>query len=376
MITYLDQAATSMPKPLPVSQAVLQALEQGANPGRSAHDGAMYAARTIYQARRQIAALADWSGPENVAFTSGATESLNLLIQTLVEPKHHVITTVLEHNAVLRPLYRTGCALSYINCDDQGRLQWDQLENSLRANTRFLLATHGSNVLGSITDLALLQDFCQRHQLIFILDAAQTFGSIPLSLTGADYICFTGHKGLLGPQGTGGVLSQRAPMPEPRVFKTGGTGYNSFAKEQPCIMPDLLEAGTPNTPGISGLGAGAAYLLKVGLAAVMQKERQLTRVLLDGLSQIPTVRVYGPQHEERLPLVALNVGTMDSEDVSLRLWEEYQIATRPGSHCAPLVHQRFGTQKQGMVRFSFNFLNTEQEIIHALQALEHIAKRQ
>lgn len=371
---YFDTSATTLQKPPAVAQAAAWAVENLGNAGRSAYQGAGLAARAVYSARRAVAALCGVEDPLRVAFTSGATEGLNLLIGGLVKPDDHVITTVLEHNSVLRPLYQTGCTLSFVDCDDAGGLDLDGLPGLLRENTRFVVCTHGSNVLGSRTDAGRIYDFCRENGLVFILDASQTMGETLVDGDGADFICFTGHKGLMGPQGTGGVIAaEDAPA---HIFKTGGTGADSFARHQPARMPDMLEAGTANAQGLYALEKGLAFILGLGIEAVEARLHDLTQRFLSGAAAIPGLTLYGGRSaENHLPVVALNLAGAVSEDVSLQLWEEYGIATRPGSHCAPLVHRRFGTEATGMVRFSFGWYNTADEIDTALAALAELAAR-
>ena len=370
---YFDNAATALHRPSQVTEAVCTAMDSLGNPGRSFHAPALAAARAVFRARQSVSALAG-TDPLAVAFTSGATEGLNLAIRSLLVPDDHVITTVLEHNSVLRPLYLMGCALSFLDCDDCGRLRLEELPGLLRPNTRAVVCTHGSNLLGTVTDLAAIGEFCREHGLRLIVDAAQTLGSIPVSAAQADILCFTGHKSLMGPQGTGGVIV--APGVSLRLVKTGGSGDHSFEPHQACTMPDILEAGTPNTHGLVGLTAGIDFISGIGLSAIMEKERALTARFLDGLAKVPAITLYGPSEAaERLPVVAINLGGLPSEELALRLWEGWAIATRPGSHCAPLAHQRFCTEGRGMVRFSFGWFNDEAEIDRALDALKQIANQ-
>lgn len=368
---YFDNAATSLRRPRQVVDAVSQAIPCVGNPGRSFHGPAVEAARAVFRARQAIAAFAGGVDPLQVAFTSGITESLNLIIRSLLSPDDHVITTVLEHNSVLRPLYLLGCSLSFLGCNDQGTLNFYDLPKLLQPNTRAVVCTHGSNLLGSVTDLEAVRTFCREHGLWLIVDAAQTMGCVPVDAGLADALCFTGHKGLMGPQGTGGVIT--APDLPLRLVKTGGSGDHSFEPHQAFTMPDILEAGTPNVHGLSGLRAGISFIHEVGLPAITQKEQALTARFLNGLSDIPGITLYGPSTSEgRLPVVALNLGDLPAEELAVRLWDGWQIATRPGSHCAPLVHQRFGTRNRGMVRFSFGWFNEPEEVDIALGALHEI----
>jgi len=370
---YFDNSATTLQKPGEVSRAAAWAVTHLGNAGRSFHGPAMDAARAIQNARETLAALVKATDARFVAFTSGATESLNLAAASLLNPGDAVITTVLEHNAVLRPLYRLGCELSFVDCDDAGRLCLDMLPKLLRPNTRCVFCTHGSNVIGSVSNVAEIGNFCRAAGISLILDAAQTLGVLEITANMADVICFTGHKGLLGPQGTGGIIAgDDLPF---RVVKTGGTGSDSFAPCQAPRMPGVFEAGTANAHGLCALEAGTAFISRIGPDAIRQKEMALTRRFLEGVEDISGVRVYGADFSgERLPIAALNIGELSSEEAALLLWERYGIATRPGIHCAPLLHRRFGTAGQGMVRFSFGYFNTPEEIDAGVRAVAVIAK--
>jgi len=371
---YFDNASTTMQKPPEVSQAIVEAIKNFGNPGRSFHKPSMEAARTILNTRKEIAQLVKLENPLNVAFTSGATESLNLVLDSLVTPEDHVITSVLEHNSVLRPLYKTGCELSFIPADSHGRLNTDHLDSLIKGNTRFLICTHGSNLTGAVTDIEAMRSFCREKGLIFILDVSQTLGSVETLAEMADILCFTGHKMLFGPQGTGGIIVNR--QPGFKLVKTGGSGSRSFDAQQSLEMPEIFEAGTPNTHGLAGLCQGTAFINRTGIAALEARKDRLLQEFLSAVSEIPVIRLYsagtscpGPQ----LPIIALNIGAMPADELALQLWEKWQIATRAGSHCAPLAHKHFKTEAQGMVRFSFSTFNTSEEIALAVQALNEIA---
>lgn len=370
---YFDNAATTLQKPPQVAVAVAEAINTFGNPGRSFYAPAMEASRALYSARQAVAELVGLADPLGVALTSGATESLNLAINSLIAPEDGVITTVLEHNSVLRPLYRTGCSLSLIDCDDRGDLLLDKLPMLVTEDTRYLVCTHGSNLVGSLTDAYRLKEFCRCHGLRLILDVSQTLGSVEVKADMADVLCFTGHKALMGPQGTGGIIVG-GDLPF-RLVKTGGSGSRSFESTQPLAMPDIFEAGTHNAHGLAGLLAGVSHISRIGIAAVTEHEKALTDRFLAGLRRIPGVTLYGPlEAERRLPVVSFNLGDLSSEDVALRLWEGWEIATRAGIHCAPLAHKRFGTAKRGMVRVSFGLYNTAQQVDAALDALRQMAE--
>lgn len=370
---YFDNSATTIIKPPEVSEGVAYAINNFGNASRSSYDAAMQASREIYNTRAEIAKLVGLENPLKVAFTSSSTESLNLVIGSLVKPEDAVITTVAEHNSVLRPLYLKGCQLDFLDCDDQGVLRIEDLEKLLRPETRFLVCTHGSNVTGNVTDVHRLYELCQKNNLIMILDVSQTLGLIPVTVDMADVLCFTGHKGLFGPQGTGGIIVN-GTLPFD-IVKTGGAGVQSFEKFQEKVMPDIFEAGTLNSHGIYGLQKGVQFINQTGIENIHRREKDLTQLFLEGIREIHGIRLYGDYSDpERLPVVALNIGELPASDVAGILWEKYKIATRAGSHCAPLLHQRFGTVETGIVRFSFSYFNTEEEIEEGIRALHSIAR--
>ena len=376
---YFDNAATTLHKPDCVKEAVLQAMDAMGNSGRGVHDASLYAGRIIYRAREALAKLFGAGVPENVAFTANATESLNLAIGGLLQPGDHVITTVCEHNSVLRPLYRmSGVELSVLpikNARYAGVLDYDKLESLLRPNTKALVITHASNLTGNITDLKKAGDFAKKHGLLLIVDASQTAGAVPIDMgkMGIDVLCFTGHKGLYGPQGTGGICVR--PGLTLRPLKVGGSGVHSFDKKHPKEMPEALEAGTLNGHGIAGLGAAAEWLLETGVEQVRAKEQQLLERFVTGMRDIEGVTFYGdPELTKRTAIQSLNIRDYDSARVCDWLYEDYGIAVRGGAHCAPLMHEALGTKEQGAVRFSFSYFNTEAEVDAAIEAIRELAE--
>lgn len=372
-VIYFDNSATTLIKPPEVGEAVAYAINHFGNASRSFYDAAMTASREIYRTRAAVAALVGSAEPLNIAFTSSSTESLNLVIGGLVKQEDAVITTVTEHNSVLRPLYLKGCGLDFIDCDEQGVLQLAAFEELIRPETRFLICTHGSNVTGNITEVKQLYDLCRAHDLTMILDVSQTMGLIPVSGDMADVLCFTGHKGLFGPQGTGGIIVNR-PLPF-EIVKTGGAGVHSFAMFQQNEMPDVFEAGTLNSHSLYGLQKGVEFILDTGIEAIHSRENRLTQLFVEGIKEIEGLRLYGDfSGGDRLPVVSLNIEGLLASDLAELLWEKYGIATRAGSHCAPLLHQRFKTVETGMVRFSFSYFNTEEEIEAGSRALKTIAE--
>lgn len=375
---YLDNAATTLHKPLQVEQAMLDALRTAGNPGRGAHEPTLHASRLVYAARCAAAKLLNAPDPSCIAFTANATQALNTALGGLFRPGDHIITTVCEHNSVLRPLYRlreNGMSLSFTTADEKGRLQYDQWEGFLRPETRALVVTGASNVTGNGTDLARAAEFAHRHGLLLIADAAQTAGELPLNVQvlGIDVLCFTGHKALLGPQGTGGLYVRPGLSVRPLVV--GGSGVHSFDEQHPAQMPTALEAGTLNVPGLAGLCAGVEWILAQGVETLARREQALTVLFYERIRDLPNVKIYGdPEMTPRAPIVSLNIGDEDSARIADILWEEYGICVRAGAHCAPLMHKALGTAEQGTVRFSFSHFNTEAEVLQAAAAVRELAQ--
>lgn len=375
---YLDNAATTLHKPPQVEQAMLDALRTAGNPGRGAHEPTLHASRLVYAARCAVAKLLNAPDPSCIAFTANATQALNTALGGLFRPGDHIITTVCEHNSVLRPLYRLreiGVNLSFTGVDEKGRLQYDQWEGFLRPETRALVVTGASNVTGNGTDLARAAEFAHRHGLLLIADAAQTAGELPLNVQvlGIDVLCFTGHKALLGPQGTGGLYVRPGLSVRPLVV--GGSGVHSFDEQHPAQMPTALEAGTLNVPGLAGLCAGVEWILAQGVETLARREQALTVLFYERIRDLPNVKIYGdPEMTPRAPIVSLNIGDEDSARIADILWEEYGICVRAGAHCAPLMHKALGTAEQGTVRFSFSHFNTEAEVLQAAAAVRELAQ--
>ena len=375
---YLDNAATSLQKPKEVEEEIIRALHTMGNPGRGAHDATLQAGRCVYKVREQLAQLFNAESADCIAFTSNATEALNTAILGLFQKGDHVITTVCEHNSVLRPLYamqKKGVELTIAASGQNGTADFDAIEAAIRANTKAIVCTHASNLTGNLTDMQRMGELARRHGLFLIVDASQTAGVIPIDVKQMhiDVLCFTGHKSLFGPQGTGGLYIGEGAEIKP--LKSGGTGVHSFLKTQPEELPEHLEAGTLNGHGIAGLLAGVQEIQKITVEEIWKKERNLMECFVTKIKQIPNVKIYGDfSDKNRCPIVSLNIAGVDSSQVSEWLLEEYEIAVRPGAHCAPLMHQYFGTQKQGMVRFSFSYYNTEKEALTAAEAIREIAE--
>ena len=376
---YLDNAATTLKKPSGVAAAVAAALGSFGNASRGAHEGALDASRIVFEAREKIAALFGCPRADHVAFTSNVTEALNIAISGVLRPGDHVITTALEHNSVLRPLYRLqaerGVELTILPADREGCLHLPDFEKSVRPNSRAIVCTHASNLTGNRVNIAMVGEIAKRCGLLFIVDAAQTAGATPIDMVKAhiDILCFTGHKSMMGPQGTGGMCIAEGVEIAP--FKVGGTGVQSYLKTQPQSYPTRLEAGTLNAHGIAGLLAAVDFLNETGICAIEEKENRLMERFYQGVSVIDGVRIYGDfSGPERSPIVALNIRDYDSAAVADELAITYGIAVRAGAHCAPLAHAALGTEEQGGVRFSFNWFNTEEEVEAAIAAVRELAK--
>lgn len=361
-------------------EAVIRAMHQIGNAGRGGYDGALDADRTLFRARCNIAKLFCVNSPSQVVFTKNATESLNITIQGLLSSGDHVITTEAEHNSVLRPLYymeQQGIELSFLPVNQQGIIELSDLETLKRDNTKMVICTHASNVTGNVTDLEMIGRFCEKHGLLFVVDASQSAGILPIDMNQLriSVLCFTGHKGLLGPQGTGGMCVKEDVTIHPLMM--GGSGVQSYEKKHPVQMPTALEAGTLNSHGIAGLEASTAYLLEVDWEKRIKQELNLMWQFYDGIHDVKSIQIYGDFSNRltwRAPIVSFNIGGVDSGIVADELFQEYQIATRAGAHCAPLMHQALGTTNQGAVRFSFSYGNTKEEVAIAINAIIEMAK--
>lgn len=373
---YFDNAATTMEKPEKVVEAVTRALTSMGNAGRGAHASSLDASRMIFDTRRKLAELFHGEDPSQVVFTANATESLNMAIKGLFTSKDHIITTQLEHNSVLRPLYELeeqGAELTILQSDAKGCIRYEEFEKHIKENTRAIVCTHGSNVTGNLVDIKKVGEIAKKHNLLFVVDASQTAGVFPIDVQemNIDVLCFTGHKGLLGPQGTGGMYVRKGL--EIRPLKTGGSGIQTYSHSHPDKMPIALEAGTLNAHGLAGLNAALDYLKETGIPFIREKEQELMWNFYEKVADISGITLYGEfKNRKRCPIVSLNVKGYDSAEVSDFLAVEYSIATRPGAHCAPLMHQALGTVKQGAVRFSFSHYNTREEVELAAAALKDL----
>ena len=376
---YLDNAATTMHKPQTVIDAVTQAMCSLGNAGRGATSGALDAARTIHGCRAKLARLLGCPRADHVCFTPNSTAALNTVINGVVRPGDRVVTTVLEHNSVLRPLNRLameqGVTVEHAGCDANGVLDYDELEQLVTPGTRAVVVTHASNVTGNSVDIARVAAMAHAVGALAIVDASQSAGTarVDMQAMGLDIVCFTGHKGLMGPQGTGGLAVAEGIDVAP--WAMGGTGVHSFDALQPLEWPTRLEAGTLNGHGIAGLSAGLDFIeAQGGVEAIAARERALADRFLAGVRGIPGIKLYGAfDQSTRSAIVPLNVGDIDSAEISDELMQGWGIATRPGAHCAPLMHRALGTERQGVVRFSFGYFNTDEEVGTAIDALRDLA---
>lgn len=376
---YLDNAATTLHKPPQVAEAVLHAMTTMGNAARGAHSGALEASRTVFGTREKLARLFACQRADHVVFTANSTEALNIAISGLIHKGDHVISTDCEHNSVLRPLYRLeeerGVALDFVPADRRGLVDYADFERLMRPDTRAVVCTHCSNLTGNILDIGRIAGIAHSRGALLIVDASQTAGTVPIDMQalGVDVLCFTGHKGLMGPQGTGGLCIR--PDVEIDPWKVGGSGVHSYDRHQPKEYPTRLEAGTLNSHGIAGLSAALDVILERGVADIQLAEHALMQRFYDGVRGISGVTVYGDfSAPERGAIVALNIRDYDSSAVSDELAVTYGIATRPGAHCAPRMHRALGTTEQGAVRFSFSCYNTEQEVDAAIAAVRAIAE--
>ena len=376
---YLDNAATTMHKPQTVIDAVAQAMCSLGNAGRGATSGALDAARAIHGCRAKLARLLGCPRADHVCFTPNSTAALNTVINGVVRPGDRVVTTVLEHNSVLRPLNRLaaerGVTVEHAGCDARGVLDYDELEQLVTPGTRVVVVTHASNVTGNSVDIARVAAMAHAAGALVIVDASQSAGMahIDMQAMGLDAVCFTGHKGLMGPQGTGGLAVAEGIDVAP--WAMGGTGVHSFDPLQPLEWPTRLEAGTLNGHGIAGLSAGLDFIeTQGGVKAIAAHERALADRFLAGVHKISGIKLYGAfDQPTRSAIVSLNVGDIDSAEISDALMQGWGIATRPGAHCAPLMHRALGTERQGVVRFSFGYFNTDEEVDTAIDALRDLA---
>lgn len=379
MSIYLDNAATSWPKCPQVLAAMQQYLcECGGSPGRAGHGKSLTSSRMVYDTRDQLTSLFNAASTDRVVFAKNATEALNMLLFGFLNPGDHIVTSAMEHNAVMRPLRQLearGVKLSVAACDGQGRLDLDTISHLLTAKTRLILINHASNVTGTIQPIAEIGALAKQAGVRFAVDAAQTAGVCPLDMqqNAIDFLAFTGHKSLGGPQGTGGLALGPDVDLRPLIF--GGTGSASESELQPEFLPDKLESGTLNAIGLAGLGAALNDLASFGIDNVLLHEQKLLRRFRDGLRELPEISVYGPADPaESVGVLSLNVAGLPCDEVGARLEQQFGIFTRTGLHCAPAAHRSIGTLAKGTVRFSVSRFTTEAEIAAALAALANIGR--
>lgn len=377
---YLDNAATSFPKPEAVYRAVDYCQRHlGANPGRGSSRETLKAASLLSDAREALAALFNIPDSTQIAFCLNITEAINTALKGILKPGDHVITSSMEHNAVARPLYqmtREGVEWTAVKCEPDGSLDPEEIRRAIRPKTRMICLLHASNLTGTVMPVAAIGKIARENGILFMLDTAQTAGVLKLDTKeqGIDILAFTGHKSLLGPQGTGGIYLK--PGIDIKALKEGGTGSFSEELEHPKFMPDLLESGTINTPGIAGLLAGVNYIREIGLEKIWEQEQELTGLLIAGLREMPGVLLYGPEDiRKRTAVVAFNIKGMDCGELGLALDYEYGITIRSGLHCAPLAHKSIGTIDTGACRFSPGFFNSKEEIETAIKSVHKLAGR-
>ncbi len=379
---YLDNAATSWPKPEAVYQAMDSLMRNtGASPGRSGHLMSLTAARIVYETREALCEFFGIADPSHMVFTSNATESLNLAIKGLLRPGDHVVTSSMEHNSVMRPLRaleKAGVELTVVPCASDGSLDPSAVERAIRPNTRLVVLSHASNVVGTVLPVGAVGAIARRCGVPLLVDAAQSAGCYPINVESMniDLLAFSGHKGLFGPQGTGGLYIRPGLEARLEPLKQGGTGSYSEYEKQPDFLPDKYESGTPNTVGLAGLGAGVRFVMREGLANVRKKEEKLTGLLLQGLAGIPGVVLYGNGDPgERVAIVSFNISGVPSSDVALRLEEDFRIMCRPGLHCSPVAHRTLGTFPQGTVRLSPGHFHSVLDMERTLEAVRQIARK-
>lgn len=376
---YCDNGATSYPKAPQVCESMINYINNiGCNVNRGAYSSSYEAENAVYETRELLCELFDFDKPENVIFTSNITTSLNMVLKGLLSEGDNVIVSSMEHNAVMRPLsslIRKGITMTKIPCNNLGEIDVKNVESSITEKTKAIVMTHCSNVCGTLLPIDEIGQICKNHNIIFIVDSAQTAGIIDISMrkNNIDILCFTGHKGLLGPQGIGGFLirDEIVPLVDPLI--EGGTGSLSEQEVQPIYMPDKYESGTANIPAIYGLNSSLKYLMEVGIKNIYEKEMYLTKVFIDAISDIDEILLIGKKDmENRTSVVSLDFKNLDNGLVCHQLDKFYNIQTRSGLHCAPSAHKTLGTFPNGSVRFSFGHFNSVDDINYVIESLKNI----
>lgn len=374
---YFDNSATTLHKPDALKEKFIELLNTNdlGNPSRSGHIKSQNSMMGIFQTKKDLAKLFHIANPNDIALTENASFGLNFVIKSLVKENDHVITTTTEHNSVLRPLYQSAAELSFIDFDDKCNVDFDKIPELVRENTKFIITNQASNLLGNVNDLDKIYAYVKKYKLIMIIDIAQTAGCFDLDISKYpnSIFVFTGHKSLYGPSGTGGII-KNGDFDFTNVF-SGGSGVNSFDKNHPLDFPAVFEVGTSNFISQIAMDASIKYILDEGIDKINQHLKEITKRFYDGIKDIEGIKIYSKKPEvEYSPIVSINLKDMESSELALILDEKYDIQTRPGAHCAPLIHEHFATEAQGIVRFSFSYFNTDEEIDKAIEALREIAK--
>jgi len=379
---YFDNAATSWPKPPEMINAMQQFSDHvGANPGRAGHQRSIQSARIVYETRQALADLFNCADPLRVVFSANVTEALNLAIFGLLNPGDHVITTSMEHNAVMRPLRYLqlhGVQVTTVKCSSEGFLDPAEIRKQIEPETKMVIMTHASNVTGTILPIHEVGQITHDHGLLFLVDSAQTAGVLPIDIQQdhIDLLAFTGHKSLYGPMGTGGlVIGEKVDLAKFNPLKMGGTGSNSEKEEQPDFLPDKFESGTLNVIGLAGLNASLQWIRKTGISQIHAHEEELTDILLEGLKQINTIQVLGPDNSyQKTAVVPFIFNDRDNASVGGLLDDRFGIFCRVGLHCSPSAARTIGAFPDGTIRFSFGYFNQRSEVEIALDALKEISR--
>lgn len=377
---YLDNAATSNKKPESVKKAVLNYYENiGCSPGRGGYEDSIKAGRIILEARAKLANFFNVPKPEQIIFTHNVTYALNMGLKGILKHDDHVITSTMEHNSVLRPLKgleKKGIIeVDYIQCEHDGTLDPNKIQKYIKDNTKLIIITYASNVTGTLMPIKEISDIVESNDIYFFLDTAQAAGiyEIDFQELRTDFLAFTGHKGLMGPPGTGGFAVSKKLAENMDSLIEGGTGSISDKEYQPTFLPDKFESGTMNTPGIAGLKAGIEFIEKIGIENIKKHELKLTELFINGLKKINNIKIYGPSDiKKQAPTISITYKDRDLGNLSYILDDKYGIMTRSGLHCAPFAHKTIGTFPEGTLRFSIGYFTTENEIKYTLEKLNEL----